>query len=151
MSKIDTSRVPERVGCGYPAPFAECAAARVKKALGRAGGLSDFGVNITHLPPGAWSSQRHWHSDEDEFVYVLSGELTLVTDAGEQKLSAHECAAFPKNRRDGHHLVNHSSEMASYLEVGSRSTRDQCHYPDIDLHKDAAMDGYTYKDGAPYA
>lgn len=150
MSKIDVSRVPERKGSGYPAPFAAAAGARVKQALGNAGGLNDFGVNLTRLPPGAWSSQRHWHTDEDEFVYVLSGELVLITEAGEQPLAAHDCAAFPKNRADGHHLVNRGTQMAVYLEIGSRSDRDCCHYPDIDLHWDGAAGFFAHKDGSPY-
>jgi uncharacterized cupin superfamily protein len=149
MPKIDLTRVPERRGSGYPAPFAQAAQGRIKQALGDAGGLSDFGVNLTRLPPGGWSSQRHWHTGEDEFVYVLSGELVLVTDAGEQPLRAGECAAFPKNLADGHHLINRGSEMAVYLEVGTRSAEDACHYPDIDLHVDGRR-GFTHKDGTPY-
>lgn len=133
MPRIDLTSIPERRGSGYPAPYAEAVQGRIKQALGDAGGLSDFGVNLTRLPPGGWSSQRHWHSREDEFVYVLSGELVLVTDAGEQPLRAGECAAFPKNVADGHQLINRSADMAVYLEVGTRSADDACHYPDIDL------------------
>jgi uncharacterized cupin superfamily protein len=150
MPKIDVSELPRRKGSNYPPPFAAAVGARLKQALGNAGGLTDFGVNLTRLPPGAWSSQRHWHTDEDEFVYVLSGELILITDAGEELLVAQDCAAFPKSRADGHHLVNRGSEMAVYLEIGSRSPNDQCHYPDIDLHSDSAAGGYTHKDGTPY-
>jgi len=150
MPRIDVSQVPERKGSGYPSPFAAAAGARIKQALGDAGGLNDFGVNLTRLPPGAWSSQRHWHTDEDEFVYVLSGELVLVTDAGEQPLAADDCAAFPKNRVDGHHLVNRGTQMAVYLEIGSRSERDCCHYPDVDLYWDSAAGVYAHKDGSPY-
>ncbi|HXD38383.1 MAG TPA: cupin domain-containing protein [Rhodanobacter sp.] len=151
MPKIDPIQVPERKGSGYPSPFAASAGTRIKQALGDAGGLTDFGVNLTRLPPGAWSSQRHWHTDEDEFVYVLAGELVLVTDAGEQALVAHECAAFPKNHADGHHLVNRGTQMAVYLEIGSRRMDDRCHYPDIDLHWDGAAGVYTHKDGAAYS
>jgi len=150
MPKIDLTAVPERKGSGYPPPFATFAGARSKQALGNAGGLTDFGVNLTHLPPGAWSSQRHWHSHEDEFVYVLSGELVLITDAGEQLLHANECAAFPKGHADGHHLINRSEQMAIYLEIGSRSDIDTCHYPDIDLHWDSQAGVYTHKDGSGY-
>ncbi len=150
VPKIDISQVPERQGSGYPSPFAEAASARIKQALGDAGGLTDFGVNLTRLPPGAWSSQRHWHTDEDEFLYVLSGKLSLVTDAGEQPLVAHDFAAFPKNRADGHHLVNRGTQMAVYLEIGSRHALDRCHYPDIDLHWDGAVGVYAHKDGTPY-
>ncbi len=147
MPKIDPASVPRREGSGYPAPFAKLARDRVKQALGDAGGLSDFGVNLTRLPPGGWSSQRHWHSREDEFVYLLEGELVLVTDAGEQTLRAGDCAAFPKGVADGHCLINRSSTLAIYLEVGTRSSGDTCHYPDIDLHWDG---GFTHKDGTPY-
>ncbi|MEO8779237.1 MAG: cupin domain-containing protein [Rhodanobacter sp.] len=150
MTRIDVSHVPERKGSGYPSPFAAAAGARIKRALGSAGGLTDFGVNLTQLPPGAWSSQRHWHTEEDEFVYVLSGELVLVTDAGEQPLVAHDCATFPKSRAGGHHLINRGTQMAVYLEIGTRSNNDRCHYPDIDLHWDGAADVYTHKDGPPY-
>lgn len=149
MPRINVASVPERCGSNYPPPFGELAGQRIKKALGSAGGLNDFGVNLTELPPGAWSSQRHWHTDEDEFVYVLSGELTLVTDAGEEVLRTGDCAAFPKNVADGHHLINRSGALAVYLEIGTRSAADLCHYPDIDLHCDA--DGnYVHKDGSLY-
>lgn len=150
MPRIDPTAVPERKGSGYPAPFAALAVARRRQALGDAGGLTDFGVNLTHLPPGAWSSQRHWHSHEDEFVYVLSGELALVTDTGEQLLHAHDCAAFPKGLQDGHHLINRGEQTAIHLEIGSRSNIDACHYPDIDLHWDSGADAYTHKDGSSY-
>lgn len=149
MPKIDVTSVFERKGSSYPAPFNEMAKDRVKQGLGDAGGLGDFGVNLTRLPPGAWSSQRHWHLAEDEFVYVLSGELVLVTEKGEETLRAGDCAAFPKNRPDGHHLINRSELTAVYLEVGTRSTGDICTYPDIDMHLDRAR-GFTHKDGTPY-
>jgi uncharacterized cupin superfamily protein len=151
MPKIDLTTVPERTGSDYPAPFAQHAAARSRQALGNAGGLRDFGVNLTRLPPGAWSSQRHWHTAEDELVYVLSGELTLITDAGEQTLRAQDCATFAKGVPDGHHLINHGAETAVYLEIGSRRQDDTCHYPDVDLHYDGAVGHYTHKDGVRYA
>ena len=150
MPKIDVQTVKTRQGSSYPAPFHEKAGARIKQALGDAGGLTDFGVNLTSLPPGAWSSQRHWHTNEDEFVYVLSGELTLVTDEGEVVLRGGDCAAFPKNTPNGHHLINKSSNNATYLEVGTRAQDDVCSYPDIDLHIDTAVGWYTHKDGTPY-
>ena len=151
MPKIDMTLVTERKGSGYPAEFAQYVGERVKQVLGQAGGLTDFGVNLSHLPPGTWSSQRHWHSHEDEFVYVLSGELTLITDAGEQLLRGGDCAAFPRNVPDGHHLINRSNTMAVYLEVGSRRDDGACNYPDIDLHLERADVGYTHKDGTKYA
>jgi uncharacterized cupin superfamily protein len=150
MPKIDLTAVAQRKGSGYPAPFAAAAGQRIKQALGNAGGLTDFGINLTQLPAGAWSSQRHWHSSEDEFVYVLSGELILVTDAGEQSMRANDCAAFPKNHADAHHLINRGTEMAVYLEIGSRSDVDKCHYPDVDLAWDSQAGVYAHKDGTTY-
>ena len=150
MPKINVDSIPKRTGSGYPAPFNEKAAGRIRQALADAGGLSDFGVNLLSLPPGAWSSQRHWHTAEDEFVYVLSGEVTLVTDAGEEIFRAGDCAAFPKNAPNGHHFINKSHTLATCLEVGSRSDDDVCDYPDIDLHIDAKAGYYTHKDGTPY-
>jgi uncharacterized cupin superfamily protein len=150
MGKIDVSRLAVRKGSGYPAPFHEAARDRTTKALGDAASLSDFGVNLVTLPPGNWSSQRHWHSHEDEFVYVLSGELTLVTDAGECLVKAGECAAFPKDTPDGHHFINRSSAGAVYLEVGTRCDgNDICTYPDIDLALTPGR-GFTHKDFTPY-
>ncbi len=148
MPRIDSTEIHHRTGSNYPPPFDRQAAGRVKQALGQAGGLTGFGVNRCELPAGAWSSQRHWHSHEDEFVYVLSGELTLVTDAGEVMLRAGDCAAFAKNVADGHHLINRSSEPAVYLDMGTRQEGDVCTYPDIDLL--ASEDGYTHRDGTPY-
>jgi uncharacterized cupin superfamily protein len=150
MSKIDLKSAPERKGSGYPAPFHEKVGGRIKQALGNAGGLVDFGVNLTRLPPGAWSSQRHWHVAEDEFVYVLSGEVTLVTEAGDDILRAGDCAAFPKNAPNGHHLINKGSATATYLEIGSRSDDDVCYYPDIDLMIDSRVGEFAHKDGTPY-
>lgn len=149
MSRIDPTGVPERTGPGYPPPFDQAAAGCIKQALGAAGGLTDFGVNPTQLHPAAWFRQGHWHSDEDEFVFVLSGELTSITNAGEQPLHAGMCATFPKNVPDGHHPVNRSGEMAVYLGIGSRSSHDVCSYPDTDLHVEACV-GHTHRDGTPY-
>ena len=120
MPKIDIAAVPERKGSGYPPPFDAPCAERVRQRLGNAGGLTDFGVNLMRLPPGNWSSQRHWHSHEDELVYVLEGELTLIEDGGETLLRAGDCAAFAKGTGNGHHMINKSGAMAVYLEVGSR-------------------------------
>jgi len=150
MAKIDVRSVPERKGSGYPAPFDAPCTNRSRKRLGDAGGLTQFGVNLLHLPPGAWSSQRHWHSAEDEFVYVLSGELTLVADDGETFLRAGDCAAFPKNVADGHHIVNKSNAVAVCLEVGTRSEDDFCSYSDIDMQIDSKVGRYTHLDGTPY-
>ena len=121
--------------------------------MGDALGLTAYGVNLVRLPPGALSSQRHWHSHEDEFVYVLEGELTLVSDAGEQVLTPGMVAGFPAGKADGHHMINNSEAWAVYLEVGSRSDDDACHYPDIDLFLTSEASGgrrFTRKNGAPY-
>ncbi len=150
MPKIDIAAVPERKGSSYPAPFHEKAGARIRRRLGDAGGLTDFGVNLMHLPPGAWSSQRHWHSAEDEFLYVLEGELVLVTDKGEEIIRAGECAAFAKHVADGHHLINRSDRVAVVLEVGTRSANDVCRYSDIDMMVDTKTGRYTHRDGTPY-
>ena len=122
----------------------------MRQSLGDAGGLTQFGVNRLQLPPGSWSSQRHWHSAEDEFMYVISGEIVLIMDDGEEVLRAGDCAAFPANTPNGHHIVNKSGEVAICLEVGSRNPGDRVVYPDIDLLFDPQIDGYTHKDGAPY-
>jgi uncharacterized cupin superfamily protein len=148
--RIDINAVPVVTGSGYPAPFDSACARRARRRLGDAAGLTDFGVNLLRLPPGVWSSQRHWHSAEDEFVYVLEGEVVLVTDAGEEILRAGDCAGFKAGVRDGHHLQNRSQREAVLLEVGSRNEADGGEYPDIDMRflKDDA--GYAHMDGTPY-
>ena len=150
MPKIDPANAPVRTGTGYPPPYDVPCRERHRVRLGDAGGLTDFGVNLLTLKPGVWSSQRHWHARADEFVHIVSGEVVLGTDAGEQVLRAGDSAAFPKNDGDGHHLVNRSAQTAVYLEIGSRHANDRCHYPDIDLHWDSAAGVYTHKDGSPY-
>jgi len=150
MPKIDLAAVPKREGSGYPPPFDTPCALRVRQRLGNAGGLNDFGVNLMRLPPGAWSSQRHWHSAEDEFVHVLEGELTLIEDGGETVLRAGDSAAFPKGSGNGHHLINRSDAMAVYLEVGARSPADVTICSDIDMMSTHADGRFTHKDGSPY-
>ena len=150
MPKIDVTEVPARAGSGYPAEFAAPCATRMRRRLGNAGGLVDFGVNLMALPPGGWSSQRHWHSHEDEFVYVLKGELTLVEEGSRTLLQEGDCAAFPKNSGNGHHLINESSSDALYLEVGSRHIDDLTTCSDIDL-KSSNRDGvFMRKSGQPF-
>ena len=150
MPKIDIAAAPQRRGVGYPAPFAAPCAERIRQRLGEAGGLRDIGVNLTRLPPGGWSSQRHWHTHEDELVFVLEGELVLIEDGGETLLKAGDCAAFPKGAGDGHHMINRSDRTAVYLEVGSRHPDDVTWCSDIDM-KSAHADGrFTHKDGSPY-
>ncbi|KAB0641199.1 transcriptional regulator [Burkholderia stagnalis] len=150
MPRIDIAHVPERKGTGYPAPFDARCAERIRQRLGDAGGLTDFGVNLMRLPPGNWSSQRHWHSAEDEFVFILEGEVTLIEDGGETVLRAGDCAAFPKNSGNGHHLVNRSAATAVYLEVGSRSPADVITCSDVDMMSPSADGRFLHKDGTPY-
>jgi uncharacterized cupin superfamily protein len=149
---FDPMTVAPRTGSGYPEPFRAACATRSKRALGDAAGLTRFGVNLTHLNPGDWSAQRHWHSHEDEFVYVLEGELTLVSDAGDQVLTSGMAAGFPAGVEDGHCLINRGSAVAVYLEVGNRSDEDWAYYPDIDLIAEP-VDGarrFTNRKGEPY-
>ncbi|MCY1005739.1 cupin domain-containing protein [Nannocystis pusilla] len=146
--KIDIDKAPTWVGSGYPAPFDAPCLDRKRVRLGAAAGLSQFGVNLLHLQPGTWSSQRHWHSREDEFVYVLAGEVVLVTNAGETVLRAGDCAGFPHGVADGHQLQNRGTEVAVVLEVGTDDKQDVAEYPDVDLR--ATPDGYVHRDGTPY-
>jgi len=150
MPKIDLDAVPEVSRTGYPKPYAAAVAGRHYRRLGAAAGLGDFGVNLCRLEPGAWSSQRHWHSSEDEFVWMVAGEAVLVTDAGETLLRAGDCAAFPAGDPDAHHLINRSAGEALFLVVGSDKPADTCHYPDVDLHLPRNDGGFTRKDGTPY-
>ena len=152
MPKIEIGSVPERKGSGYPAPFHLKAGERVRQALGDAGGLNDFGVNLLKLPPGAWSSQRHWHTAGDEFVYVLSGEVVLVTDGEEEVLRAGDSAGFPAGDTNGHCLQNRSSADARILEIGTRVPGDSAYYSDIDMVAPAGGQPalYTHRDGTPY-
>ncbi|MFD2233825.1 cupin domain-containing protein [Phaeospirillum tilakii] len=145
MPKIDPNALPVLTGTSYPPPHdAPCAARRVQR-LAAAGGLGQFGVNLVVLPPGSWSSQRHWHSAEEEFVYVLAGELTLVEDQGETLLRAGDAAAFPAGG-NGHHLRNLSDAEARFLAIGSRIDADHGEYPDIDL----AFEPDRYRQGPRY-
>ncbi len=151
MKKIEPDSLPVHRGSGYPAPFDEACRERRRQRLGDAAGLSQFGVNLLRLPPGAWSSQRHWHSAEDEFVYVLEGEVVLVTDDGEETLRAGDCAGFPAGDANGHHLQNRGACEAVLLEVGSRRPdSDAVDYPDIDLKLDPGDRGYRHRDGTRY-
>jgi uncharacterized cupin superfamily protein len=151
MPKIDVSQVPAHKGSGYPPPHHGRCADRVRQRLGDAGGLVDFGINLMRLPPGNWSSQRHWHSHEDEFVYVLEGEVTLVEDDGETILRAGDCAAFPKNTRNGHHLINRTQDVSVYIEVGSRNASDVTTCSDVDIVSSNADGRFLHKDGSPYS
>jgi uncharacterized cupin superfamily protein len=149
---MDPASIAPRTGTSYPKEHREQVERRSKRALGDALGLTHYGVNLVELEPGAWSSQRHWHSAEDEFMFVVSGELTLITDAGRQVLGAGMVAGFPAGTADGHHLVNDSEQTAVYLEVGDRSDDDEVRYPDIDMVLTRRSEGrvYRHNDGQPY-
>ena len=150
MPKLDLESVPMHKGTGYPAEFREISKDRLRQRLGDAAGLTDFGVNLTQLPPGNWSAQRHWHSHEDEFVYVLDGEVVLVEDDGETVLEAGDCAAFPKGTGNGHHLINRSKLDATYLEIGSRQPDDITTCSDVDMMSANADGRFLRKNGEPF-
>jgi len=143
--------LPARSGTDYPAPHDAPCRQRIRRALGDAFGLSQFGVNLLDLPPGTWSSQRHWHEQQDEFVYVLDGEVVLVTDEGETLLRPGMIAGFRAGTGNGHHLVNRSQGTVRVLEVGARTTEEVAHYSDIDMmvRENETGGGYTTKDGRP--
>ena len=136
----------------YPEPFASRMAGREKRALGDAFGLVNFGVNLTRLRPGAQSALRHAHSKQDEFVYILEGEPTLVTDAGRTKLAPGMCAGFKAGTGDAHHLLNETQADVVYIEIGDRSAGDVGSYPDDDLKAERVDGGwrFAHKDGALY-
>ena len=148
---LDPKDLPEQSTTGYPEPYKSRVAGRHKRRLGDAAGLKNFGVNLTRLDPGAESSMRHWHSKQDEFIYVLEGEVILVTNAGRQKLKRGMAAGFPAGRADGHQLVNETKKPALYLEIGDRAPGDGAAYADVDLAA-RLVDGkwvFTHKDGRP--
>ena len=149
--RIDPKTVPAQVGTFYPPPYDQPCRARERRKLGDAAGLTQFGVNLLRLAPGVWSSQRHWHTGQDEFVYVVSGEVVLVTDAGEEILKAGDCAGFRRGDQDGHHLQNRSDGEAVLLEIGTRVSDDGGEYSDIDMaFKMGGGAMYTRKDGTHY-
>jgi uncharacterized cupin superfamily protein len=148
----EPAKVEGRRGSGYPEEFAHGIEGRIKRALTDAQGLTQFGVNLTTLEPGAMSSHRHWHVKEDECVYVLDGELVLVTDQGECVLHPGMAAGLPAGEANGHHLVNRSAAPATYLEIGTRSKDEDATYSDIDMRakkRDGTFRFFT-KAGEPY-
>jgi uncharacterized cupin superfamily protein len=149
---LDPATIEARTTTIYPAPHDAITRGRAKRSLTQTLGLTQFGVNVTELAPGAASALRHWHSHEDEFVFVLEGEATLVTGDGEQVLGPGQCAAFPAGVPDGHQIVNRSAQLVRIIEVGTRDARDEANYPDVDLR--CAPGRYTKavftkKDGSP--
>lgn len=150
---LDPLSIPGRKGTGYPKEYAGQIIDRERRVLGDAFGLSQFGVNMTHLPPGEISAQRHWHTSEDEFVYIVDGELTLVTDEGETVMTAGMVAGFAAGVENGHHLVNKSDRTAVFLEIGTRAEADEGFYPDCDMvaRKKPGEDYvFTRKDGSSF-
>jgi uncharacterized cupin superfamily protein len=152
MPKVDIAKVPVKSGTFYPAEFqAECRG-RHKQALGDVVGLTQFGVNITRIEPGQASSLRHYHEQEDEFIYMLEGELVLIENDGEVVLRSGDAAGFKANSGNAHRLVNRSDRDAIYFEVGTRSANERVHYPDVDLvmERDPTSRNYLHKSGEPY-
>jgi uncharacterized cupin superfamily protein len=152
MPKIDISKAVVRTKGVYPQPHNSITDGREKAALGNVAGLTQFGVNLTRLKPGAASALRHWHEQEDEFVYVLEGELVLIEDGGETVLKPGDCAGFKAGVSNGHHLVNKSQRDALYLEIGTRAAAERGHYPDVDLVFERDQNGmrFLHKSGEPY-
>jgi uncharacterized cupin superfamily protein len=147
--KIDVQNAPISSGSRYPEPFAAPCQDKFRRRLAVAAGLKQIGINLLELAPGAWSSQRHWHTQAEEFVYVLEGEVILVTEGSEETLRAGDCAGFLAGDPDGHHLQNRSGDRAVVLEIGPANLRnDESHYPDVDML--ATASGYFRKDGTPY-
>lgn len=152
LPAVDPADVPAVSGSSYPEPFRSRMGERSKKRLGDAAGLTRFGVNLVTLGPDGQSALRHWHTLEDEFVYVLEGEVVLVSNTGEQTLGAGMCAGYPAGADDGHHLVNRSGAIAKYLEIGNRDDSDIANYPDDDLLWCDDETGFyaAHKDGQRY-
>jgi uncharacterized cupin superfamily protein len=152
MPKIDIDKLKVDTYTGYPEPFRQAVLGRERKRLGNAVGLDQFGVNLSRLRPGAASSQRHWHQNEDEFVYVLEGELVLCEDGGETVLKPGDAAGWKAGVQNGHCLINRTSRDAVYLEIGSRAARETANYPDVDMRAERDDKGMRYvrKDGTPY-
>lgn len=152
MPKLDLSKVPVKTGSIYPEPYAGMVKGRSSLRLGDAGGLTQFGVNLVMLEPGAMSSLRHWHLAEDEFVMVTEGECVMVLDAGETVMRPGDCAAFPAGSTDGHHFLNRSDRVAKFLVVGTKAPREVATYSDVDLKVEMAggKARFTYKDGSDW-
>ena len=153
LPALDPQSVEESRGSIYPEPYKSRMGERVKRRLARACGMSKLGVNLVTLGPGGQSALRHWHTLEEEFVYVLEGEVVLVTNEGEQTLRAGMCAGYPAGSRNGHHMVNRSQRPARYLEIGTNVGGDMAFYPDDDVALVETEEGgliFTHKDGRRY-
>lgn len=149
---INPENIPDKTSSNYPEQFKSLVVGRSKKRLGDAVGLQNFGVNLVKLAPGSCSALRHWHTKQDEFIYVLEGEITLVTNQREQTLTAGMAVGFPAGVADAHHLINRSNSVATYLEIGDRIAGDQANYPDVDLVANDSANGwvFTRKDRSLY-
>jgi uncharacterized cupin superfamily protein len=150
---LDPATLTPRTHSTYPEPFRSRVLPREKLALGDALRLTKVGVNLTTLMPGVESSMRHFHTREDELIWVVEGEVVLRTDEGEQTLGPGMCAGFPAGVRDGHQLINRSDRPARYLEISNRDPEDGAEYPDVDLVYRRGPDGkpiFEHKDGSPY-
>ena len=150
MPKVDLSQIEQTNRTGYPEPYSNDVAGRLYRRIGQATGLKDIGVSHCVLKPGAWSSQRHWHEGIDEFVVMLDGEAVLVENDGETVMRPGDCAVFPKDVPNGHHLINRSDRDCTFLAFDCQIGEGDCHYPDADLHFNVADGSYTHKDGSSY-
>jgi uncharacterized cupin superfamily protein len=153
MPVIDPAKVPVKTGSIYPDPYATMMQGRSSLRLGDAGGLTQFGANLIMLEPGAMSSLRHWHHKEDEFVWIVEGECTLIQDGGETLMRPGDCAAFPAGNPDGHHFQNRSDKPARFLVVGTRAPQEIGVYSDVDMMvhiRPGAKAEFTHKDGTPF-
>ena len=152
MPKLDLTQVPVKTGSIYPEPYASMVQGRTSLRLGEGGGLTQFGVNLVTLAPGAMSSLRHWHHNEDEFVWIVEGDCVMVQDAGETVMRAGDCAAFPAGSTDGHHFFNRTDRPARFLVVGTRAAREVGVYSDLDMMVETATGSahFMYKDGTDW-
>ena len=150
MPKVDLSQIEQTNRTGYPEPYSRDVAGRFYRRIGQATGLKDIGVSHCVLKPGAWSSQRHWHEGIDEFVVMLEGEAVLVEEGSETVMRPGDCAVFPKDVPNGHHLVNRGDSDCAFLAFDCQYGEGDCHYPDADLRYEVAGDRYVHKDGTPY-
>jgi uncharacterized cupin superfamily protein len=152
MPVINPARVPVKTGSIYPEPYASMMQGRSSLRLGEAGGLTQFGVNLVMLEPGAMSSLRHWHHNEDEFVWIVEGECTLVQDEGETVMHPGDCAAFPAGSPNGHHFLNRTDRIAKFMVVGTKAAQEVAVYSDVDLMvtMEKGRAEFTYKDGTPF-
>jgi uncharacterized cupin superfamily protein len=149
MPKLDLDAIEQTNRSGYPPEHAGVIQERWYRRLAPVSGITDFGASHVVLKPGAWSAHRHWHEGEDEMVVMIAGEATLLDDDGRHPMRAGDVAAFPKGEANGHVLINESGADCIYVAIGRLPTTD-CHYPDVDMHFDAAKPGFTRKDGSPF-